>query len=462
MIYTALAFLAWLAAAPFIFILSFKKKYRTSLKARFFLYKNPKFSPAAVHFHACSLGEVNALAPLISKFESVALSTTTQTGFNAARSLTPNSRYLPFENWLPFWLTGSRVLVIFEAELWLNLIRSAKSRGSYVILLNARISDRSYASYLRFKLYYRKAFENIDLVLAQSELDAARLRELGAKNIKVAGNVKSANIAVATKDYSAASANSFVLTISNTHEGEEELVLSNLNDFIKFHGSQSALEKYPRAASIRDETDLPAVELRDEPGSTEPVNLNAASLDAATSSDASSAVPNTAPLNGASLNSTARNAAASITTPQKLKIILAPRHPERFEKVCEICKAWAREHGLSFERFSDGAGLGSDFILLDAFGELANFYKISNAVILGGSFLRNIGGHSPIEAASFGVPIISGRFFHNQKALYALVQNIALCDANEISNALKEPLKGTRIDKICDLQEIENLIKERI
>ena len=462
MIYTALAFLAWLVAAPFIFILSFKKKYRTSLKARFFLYKNPKFSPASVHFHACSLGEVNALAPLISKFESVALSTTTQTGFGAARALTPNSRYLPFENWLPFWLTDSRVLVIFEAELWLNLIRTAKARGSYVILLNARISDRSYASYLRFKLYYRKVFENIDLVLAQSELDAARLRELGAKNIKVAGNVKSANIAVATKDYSAASANSFVLTISNTHEGEEELILSNLNDFIKFCSSQSALEKYPRAASIRDETDLPTAELRDEQGSTESVNLNAASLDAATSSDASSAVPNTAPLNGTSLNSAAPNTTSSTVAPQKLKIILAPRHSERFEKVREICKAWAREHGLSFERFSDGAGLESDFILLDAFGELANFYKISNAVILGGSFLRNIGGHSPIEAASFGVPIISGRFFHNQKALYALVQNIALCSADEISSLLKEPLKGTRIDKICDLQEIENLIKERI
>nr|WP_315112961.1 3-deoxy-D-manno-octulosonic acid transferase [uncultured Campylobacter sp.] len=462
MIYTALAFLAWLVAAPFIFILSFKKKYRTSLKARFFLYKNPKFSPAAVHFHACSLGEVNALAPLISKFESVALSTTTQTGFNAARSLTPNSRYLPFENWLPFWLTGSRVLVIFEAELWLNLVRCAKARGSYVILLNARISDRSYASYLRFKLYYRKAFENIDLVLAQSELDAARLRELGAKNIKVAGNIKSANIAVATKDYSAAAANSFVLTISNTHEGEEELILSNLNDFIKFRSSQSALEKDPRATDSHGDRGLPGAELHGETSSLEPVNLNAASLDGAIPSDASSAVPNTAPLNGASLNFTAPNTATSTAAPQKLKIILAPRHPERFEKVREICEIWAREHELSFERFSDGAGLRSDFILLDAFGELANFYKISNVVILGGSFLRNIGGHSPIEAASFGVPIISGRFFHNQKALYALVQNIALCGANEISNALKEPLKGTRIDKICDLQEIENLIKERI
>ena len=457
MIYTALAFLAWLAAAPFIFILSFKKKYRTSLKARFFLYKNPKFSPAAVHFHACSLGEVNALAPLISKFESVALSTTTQTGFNAARSLTPNSRYLPFENWLPFWLTGSRVLVIFEAELWLNLIRSSKSRGSYVILLNARISDRSYASYLRFKFYYRKVFENIDLVLAQSELDAARLRELGAKNIKVAGNVKSANIAVATKDYSAAAANSFVLTISNTHESEEELVLSNLNDFIKFHGSQNSPEKDPYAAGARGDKSLPAAELRGKTSSTEPVNLNAASLDAASLSDASPAVPNTAPLNFTAPNTTSSTAAS-----QKLKIILAPRHPERFEKVREICEIWAREHGLSFERFSDGAGLGSDFILLDAFGELANFYKISNVVILGGSFLRNIGGHSPIEAASFGVPIISGRFFHNQKALYALVQNIALCGADEISSVLKEPLKGTRVDKICDLQEIENLIKERI
>ena len=354
------------------------------------------------------------------------------------------------------------MLVIFEAELWLNLIRSAKARGSYVMLLNARISDRSYASYLRFKFYYRKAFENIDLVLAQSELDAARLRELGAKNIKVAGNVKSANIAVATKDYSAASANSFVLTISNTHEGEEELVLSNLNDFIKFRGSKSAPEKYPHAASSHGDKSLPGAELHGETCSIEAVNLNAAFLDAASLSDASSAVPNTAPLNGASLNFAVPNTTSSTAASQKLKIILAPRHPERFEKVREICEIWAREHGLSFERFSDGAGLGSDFILLDTFGELANFYKISNIVILGGSFLRNIGGHSPIEAASFGVPIISGQFFYNQKALYALVQNIALCDENEISSVLKEPLKGTRIDKICDLQEIENLIKERI
>ena len=274
--------------------------------------------------------------------------------------------------------------------------------------------------------------------------------------------MKSANIAIATKDYSAAAANSFVLTISNTHEGEEELILSNLNDFIKFRSSQSTPEKDPHTASARGDKSLPGAELYDEQGSTEPVNLNAASLDAAISNDASSTMSNTAPLNGASLNSTAPNTVASTAAPQKLKIILAPRHPERFAKTCEICKAWAREHGLSFERFSDGAGLGSDFILLDAFGELANFYKISNVVILGGSFLRNIGGHSPIEAASFGVPIISGRFFYNQKALYALVQNIALCDENEISNALKEPLKGTRIDKICDLQEIENLIKERI
>ena len=145
-------------------------------------------------------------------------------------------------------------------------------------------------------------------------------------------------------------------------------------------------EKDPIAASARGDRSLPGAELRGETGSLEPVNLDAAPLDAATSSDASFAVPNTAPPNGASLNSTAPNTTSSTAAPQKLKIILAPRPPERFEKVREICKAWAREHGLSFERFSDGAGLESDFILLDAFGELANFYKISNVVILGGSF----------------------------------------------------------------------------
>ena len=375
MIYNLLAWTAWILSLPFIFVLSFKSKYTKSLPARFFLYKNPKFQKSDIHFHACSLGEVNAISNLVRKFGSVALTTTTATGFNAAQKITPNSRFLPFENLLPFWLEKSKVCVIFEAELWLNLVRKAKKNGSYVVLLNARISDKSYKSYLRFKFYYKMIFANIDLVLAQSEKDAERLSELGAKNIQICGNIKSANLPLPTKNY--ARFDKKLITIASTHEGEEELILANLTPICGY------------------------------------------------------------------------------------KYILAPRHPERFMKVAEICKNWAKKHNLSFEKFSQNLGLKSDFILLDTIGELINFYAISDVVVLGGSFISGIGGHNPIEVANFGVPIISGEYFHNQKALYNLVENLQICKADEIMENLKEP-KATKITQICDLEKIINLLKEKI
>jgi len=101
---------------------------------------------------------VVALESLASNFKNKAFSVITATGFEKAKSITENSRFLPFESLLPFWLTKSKVLVIFEAELWLNLVRYAKKNGTYVILLNARISDKSYKNYLRFKFYYKLIF----------------------------------------------------------------------------------------------------------------------------------------------------------------------------------------------------------------------------------------------------------------------------------------------------------------
>ena len=312
---------------------------------------------------------------MVSKFKNVAITTTTATGFAAAKKITPNSRFLPFENLLPFWLEKSKICVIFEAELWLNLVRYAKKNGSYVVLLNARISDNSYKNYLRFKFYYKMIFANIDLVLAQSEKDATRLAELGAKNIQICGNIKSANLAKPNKNY--AKFDKKLITIASTHDGEEELILANL-------------------------------------------------------------------------------------MPEKnCKYILAPRHPERFEKVAGICENFAKKHNLSFEKFSENLGLKSDFIVLDTLGELINFYAISDIVILGGSFVPKIGGHNPIEIAQFSVPIISGEYFHNQKALYNLVENLQICKANEINSHLKNP-KPTKITQICDLEKIINLLKEKI
>jgi 3-deoxy-D-manno-octulosonic-acid transferase len=82
------------------------------------------------------------------------------------------------------------VLAIMETELWLNLLHSAKSVGAQTILLNGRISDRSFPRSQKIKFFYQELFKSLDLGLVQTEIDAQRLATLGAKNVTVTGNVK--------------------------------------------------------------------------------------------------------------------------------------------------------------------------------------------------------------------------------------------------------------------------------
>jgi len=101
--------------------------------------------------------------------------------------------------------------------------------------------------------------------------------------------------------------------------------------------------------------------------------------------------------------------------------------------------------------------LNGDIILDDRLGELINLYSIADAVILGGSFVDNVGGHNPIEAAFFNVPVISGKYFFNQRALYDEVENIKIADISELKKALKD-LKPTYIKNRADLKKILEII----
>jgi 3-deoxy-D-manno-octulosonic-acid transferase len=181
-IYSVLATLLYLLALPVLMYLSSKPKYKHSIPARFFLKQNPPFAKEGIWFHACSLGEVRSLKPFLEALNAFPLriSTITQTGHKEALQFpTVDVRYLPFEIFLPFWMSKQRVLVVLEAELWPLLFVVAKAKGIKTILLNARISDKSYASYQRFAFFYRWIFAHIDVVFAQSERDQQRLHSLG-------------------------------------------------------------------------------------------------------------------------------------------------------------------------------------------------------------------------------------------------------------------------------------------
>ena len=99
----------------------------------------------------------------------------------------------------------------------------------------------------------------------------------------------------------------------------------------------------------------------------------------------------------------------------KFKLVLAPRHPERFEDVAKICSEFCSENQMKFVRRSDDkteADRDIDVLLLDSIGELSSLYEVADVVVVGGSMIRH-GGQSVLEPANLGKPILVGPYTHN-------------------------------------------------
>ncbi len=242
-----MSILLYIISLPIILYFSFKSKYKHSLPARFFLQKTPPFAKDGIWFHACSLGEAKALSPLIEKITKaqVNISVITHTGFSAASSYKDAQvRYLPYELFLPFWQTKQRLLIVLEAELWYMLFAVASSRGTKTVLLNARISDRSYPKYLKMRWFYSRLLKYVDLIYVQSEVDKQRFESLGATNLKVIGNIKLAQKIQATSVYT--KPKGLTIVAGSTHEGEEKIILDAFLEFKKVHNEDLHLIIVPR------------------------------------------------------------------------------------------------------------------------------------------------------------------------------------------------------------------------
>ena len=100
-------------------------------------------------------------------------------------------------------------------------------------------------------------------------------------------------------------------------------------------------------------------------------------------------------------------------------LLLAPRHPERFEAVAELL----RGSGKRFARRSqwEGALPGGSVLLIDSIGELASLYALADVAFVGGSLVPR-GGHNIIEPAQHGVPILVGPHRENFRDIVALFQ----------------------------------------
>jgi 3-deoxy-D-manno-octulosonic-acid transferase len=224
-LYSSFSLVIYIVLFPFLLLALLKSKYKHSIPARFFLWKNTPLKRDGIWFHSCSFGEAKAIKPLVDALpqESLRMSTTTQTGFSVIQEYTQESRYLPFEPLLFGWMRPQEALVVMEAEFWYLLFVLASKRGAKTLLINARMSDSSFPKYQKLRWLYQQIFKYIDEVYAQTDKDKERLVALGAKNVQVTGNIKLAYLPSVTKILDKPS--TLVVCGASTHEGEEALIL---------------------------------------------------------------------------------------------------------------------------------------------------------------------------------------------------------------------------------------------
>ncbi|WP_158588998.1 lipid IV(A) 3-deoxy-D-manno-octulosonic acid transferase [Alginatibacterium sediminis] len=153
--------------------------------------------------HAVSVGEVIGITPLIVELKqqqpelNILITTTTATGAEQVEkqlSALVEHRYAPLDFWPCVWLFFSRYQFkqywIMETELWPNCLAFAKRRRVKVVLVNARMSQRSEKRYQKLKFTRSMVFSNLDLVLAQTEADAQRFESLGSTLVSTTGSLK--------------------------------------------------------------------------------------------------------------------------------------------------------------------------------------------------------------------------------------------------------------------------------
>ncbi len=370
-------------------------KYRSGLAERLGFVPNRlnDAQPGCIWVHAVSVGEVLAVSQLISELQAqnpdrqIFVSTTTATGQALARQRFGENRvfFMP----LDFGFAVRRYLnvlkpqliVIAETEFWPNLLHLAGKRQTSLAIVNARISDRSFPRYRRFKWFFGRVLSEVDLFLAQTADDAQRLREIGAstERVRVSGNLKfdirpNAQPALITGLRAAIGNRSPVIVCGSTAEGEEESLLT------AFKAIQG---QFPEAV-----------------------------------------------------------------------MVMAPRHPERFEKVAALIST----EGFALQRrtlWQAPQPIRSGVFLLDSVGELAAVYELADIAFVGGSLVPT-GGHNILEPAQYGSAILVGPHTFNFREIVSLFEQGGAVEtvtgenlASEFLSLLSHPDKRQRMGRLA-------------
>lgn len=220
--------------------------YRSRWTERFGFPNKIASHDKIIWLHAVSVGEVQAARPLVNALLEeysdcrILITTMTPTGADSVRQYfgeTVKHLYLPYD--LPVSVKRfiatiePSILIVMETELWPNLFHYCQENNVPVIVVNARMSEKSARGYRRLSALTRSTLENISLLVAQGQKDAERLIALGANSNKtrITGNLKFdihlphsiSEQAEALRRY--LSVNRPIWIAASTHEGEEKIIL---------------------------------------------------------------------------------------------------------------------------------------------------------------------------------------------------------------------------------------------
>ena len=237
MIYGFLSTILFILILPFWLIAGiFKPKLIHGFKTKCGYFDAPELKDSIV-FYGVSVGEVIALENLIKKTKEtfnnkIVVCTGTQTGQEIAKKklgeVADFITYFPFD--FPFCIghflnkVNPKTIIVAETELWPNFARLVKNRGINLLIINGRISDRTYNSYKKLSFFFKPVLRNYTRILTQSEQDNQKLISIGAdpKTTAVMGNLKF-DITKRECDFDLGQGR--IIIAGSTHSTEDELII---------------------------------------------------------------------------------------------------------------------------------------------------------------------------------------------------------------------------------------------
>lgn len=223
-----------------------QREYLQHIDERFGRYSARSDKPV-IWLHTVSVGETHAAVSLVQRLREnyphhqLLLTHTTPTGRAASKQLYGNDVlrvYLPYD--YPFAVKRflqhfrPRIGILMETEIWFNLIHGCHTVQIPLLLLNARLSEKSATRYARYPNLTQLGLNELSAISAQSEVDAARITGLGANNVSVMGNLKfDIQPPLAMLELGAQMRTQFgkdrkIFLLASTRAGEEILLLSIL------------------------------------------------------------------------------------------------------------------------------------------------------------------------------------------------------------------------------------------